>query len=530
LLIGLYLFTLIRTGWICDDAYITFRTVDNLTHGHGLRWNIQERVQVYTSPLWMLLMSGLYSLTDEIFFTSIVSSIAISMGTALLALATVGGPGPAGALLIASLITSRAYADFSTSGMENPLSHLLVAAFLYTYLRSSSRSPTQSRSLALLWLMAALSALTRLDSLLIYAPVLLWLLADAFQARNWRSIGYVVLGSSPLFVWEAVSLLYYGFPLPNTAYAKLGTGIDQSALARQGMLYLFDSLRADPITVPIILLGGVVPILARTRASHLLPLSAGIVLYLGYVVTIGGDFMSGRFLTSSFLCCLVMLLYSMRDALRVPSRALTASTAVVVAFVLTPAPPLLSGADYGSSGSRVYRGIEDARAYYYQNASLMNAKRGVPMPNRDLVHMGREIREQARRLPEGRYAYVSRASIGYLGFFCGPRVHVTDPYGLADALIARLPVPEGADWRVGHFSRELPAGYKETLLSRENRISDPDLAAYNEMLRSVTRGPLFERERLANIWKLNSGRSDHLIEAYARRTSAAASSHGPAPE
>ena len=36
---------LIRTAWLDDDAYITFRTVDNVLHGYGLRWNVLNRVQ-----------------------------------------------------------------------------------------------------------------------------------------------------------------------------------------------------------------------------------------------------------------------------------------------------------------------------------------------------------------------------------------------------------------------------------------------------------------------------------------------------
>ena len=26
---------ILRTAWVCDDAYISFRTVDNFVHGHG---------------------------------------------------------------------------------------------------------------------------------------------------------------------------------------------------------------------------------------------------------------------------------------------------------------------------------------------------------------------------------------------------------------------------------------------------------------------------------------------------------------
>ena len=48
---------LIRTAWLDDDAYITFRTVDNVLHGYGLRWNVVDRVQAYTHPLWMMAMT-----------------------------------------------------------------------------------------------------------------------------------------------------------------------------------------------------------------------------------------------------------------------------------------------------------------------------------------------------------------------------------------------------------------------------------------------------------------------------------------
>ena len=27
-------------AWIGEDAFITFRTIDNFVRGHGLRWNI----------------------------------------------------------------------------------------------------------------------------------------------------------------------------------------------------------------------------------------------------------------------------------------------------------------------------------------------------------------------------------------------------------------------------------------------------------------------------------------------------------
>ena len=52
-----FAWVLLRTAWLCDDAYMIFRTVDNFVNGYGPVWNVAERVQVYTPPLWMMLLS-----------------------------------------------------------------------------------------------------------------------------------------------------------------------------------------------------------------------------------------------------------------------------------------------------------------------------------------------------------------------------------------------------------------------------------------------------------------------------------------
>jgi arabinofuranosyltransferase len=70
---------MIRNAWIVDDAYITFRTVDNVVSGYGLTWNPDERVQSYTHPLWMFVVTLVYLITNELFFSVIILSFVISM-------------------------------------------------------------------------------------------------------------------------------------------------------------------------------------------------------------------------------------------------------------------------------------------------------------------------------------------------------------------------------------------------------------------------------------------------------------------
>src|SRR3990172_2306461 len=124
-------FVIYRNAWLCDDAYITFRTVYNFVNGYGLTWNIVERVQVYTNPLWMFLISGLYFVTNEIYYTSIVLSIAITFVTALLIAFKIT---PNTSTAVVSLITltfSKAFIDYSTSGLENPLTFFILSLYLF---------------------------------------------------------------------------------------------------------------------------------------------------------------------------------------------------------------------------------------------------------------------------------------------------------------------------------------------------------------------------------------------------------------
>jgi arabinofuranosyltransferase len=60
---ALLVISLIRTAWLSDDAYITFRTADNVIHGYGLVWNTAERVQTYTHPLWLALIAPAFAAT-----------------------------------------------------------------------------------------------------------------------------------------------------------------------------------------------------------------------------------------------------------------------------------------------------------------------------------------------------------------------------------------------------------------------------------------------------------------------------------
>jgi len=105
--------------------------------------------------------------------------------------------------------------------------------------------------------------------------------------------------------WTLFSLIYYGFPFPNTAYAKLATGIDSGELRAQGLLYLLDSLDRDPITLTTIAIVIIMSAFERTVSARMLAI--GIMLYLWYIVSIGGDFMTGRFLSVPLFASVLLM-------------------------------------------------------------------------------------------------------------------------------------------------------------------------------------------------------------------------------
>ena len=73
------LLVLLYTAWLGDDAFITIRTVDNWVNGFGLTWNINERVQAYTHPLWMLLLSAFHFFIRDGYFTLLIANIVVSL-------------------------------------------------------------------------------------------------------------------------------------------------------------------------------------------------------------------------------------------------------------------------------------------------------------------------------------------------------------------------------------------------------------------------------------------------------------------
>ncbi|MFQ5669189.1 MAG: hypothetical protein ACE5HD_01565 [Acidobacteriota bacterium] len=497
----LFAVVVLRNAWLSDDAFITFRTVDNFSHGYGLTWNVSERVQAYTHPLWMFLVSAASFYTGEIPVTTLLISAGLSVLAAGLLMLGAARTLWSAFLALGILSFSKAFVDYSTSGLENPLTHVLVVLFCMILLRRSMNG----RTVLLLSVMAGLGTLNRMDTLLLFLPGLAYAL---WKTWSWRSLRSAAIGFIPFILWELFSIFYYGFPFPNTAYAKLASGLTRNELGGQGFSYLADSLARDPLTLSVIAAGMALPFFIRKAPSACI--AAGASLYLVYLVWIGGDFMSGRFLTAPLLAACALVSHSTavsRRLIALPGLAL-----VILLGLASPHPPVFSGADYGhdykaQTASVDRNGISDERAFYYPATGLLRVERGLPVPSPRHVWVAAALQARAEKR-----SVVVRNSVGFFGFFAGPGVHVLDELALGDPLLARLPPAWRSHWRIGHFFRDIPDGYVNTLASGHNELTDENLAAYYDRLSLIVRGPLLSLERLRAIASMNLGRSDHLID------------------
>ncbi len=479
-----------RTAWVCDDAFISLRTVDNALHGYGLRWNIAERVQSYTHPLWLLCLVPIYGLIGDPYYAVLAAGLLASVAAVWLLGRQIAASQSAAAVAVTLLLVSRGFVDYSSSGLENPLTHLLLAAFSFSMWQASGTgsSPLMPS------LCAALLLMNRLDLLVLIAPALGWLW---LRQRSWRPWRAVLLGLAPLLFWLGFALVYYGTCVPNTALAKLQSGVPARELWSQGLRYLAYSLHYDPAT--LLTIGATAALVAWRGRTIERALMLGVGAQLLYIVSVGGDFMAGRFLTAPFFLAILCMarLFDLAD--RWPRRV--AWLALVLVGIITPRAATLIDRS----------GIADERRYYWGSTGLLNGTPDWARPTTEARLPGDIARAIHTPL-------LVENAVGVIGFYAGPTVTVVDRAALCDPLLARLPMvaadPLAIDlmrrvssaeplhsWRIGHFTRNLPRGYLSSLLTGQNKIVDLRAAALYADVSTITRAPLWSPARRAAIFR-----------------------------
>lgn len=482
-------------AWVAEDAYITFRVIENFFAGYGLRWNTHERVQVYTHPLWLLIHIPVYAVWKNLFHATIAVSIACVTGALALVFSSTKRPRLiALGLFLLPLALSKSFMDYTTSGLETPLCYLLFAFFGYVIIRLRAHP----QFWFYLSLSVGLAVLNRFDNAIIYTPTLVYLVVTQWKDVNWRQIRW---GAAPLIAWLIFALIYYGFIFPNTKYAKLDTGLPLTLYLQQSVNYVKYLLIFDSPGF-IVLCSSLLFIFRKDAIPACIAL--GVYFYFLYVLFIGGDYMAGRFWAFPIFIS-AWLWYAFPPTHFRTDTMFACICLLLVAFVATP---LIRDINKNCSNCMELKGrILDATRTFQLNRlvektdPLTLRKKGRYPFCRD----GKKLSETPVKV---------MFYVGMHAYCAGPELKAIDMLGLGDPLMARLPANQAQGFYIGHFRRKIPDGYIYAIDTGDTSRMQPDLEIYYQRLRLITSGDIWDFQRLLTIVFFNFGYYDKYKEDY----------------
>ncbi|MDP9150042.1 MAG: hypothetical protein M3O36_08900 [Myxococcota bacterium] len=539
--------------WVHDDGFINLRIVRNLLHGDGPVFNIDERVEAGTSPLWIAILAVLGALGARLEPAAVFAGISLT-GVGLLA-AQVGcssrSPSvqdrgwaavglPIGAAVVAALPPVW---DYASSGLETGLALAWLGLSFAALARRIDR-PREgggggtgwSRRDAAAASFVGLGALVRPEFILYVGAFCVALVAQARREATHHRKPAGVLASAARTVGAACALPlayevfragYYGCLAPNTAIAK------EAFLTNwpQGRCYLGNFFGTYQLGWPLAAATvfwlvrlarrgtGVPRALAPTV---LLPVAAA--LHATYLVAIGGDYMHARLLIPSLFAALLPVMNAPCSTPgRAPPPIVLASCAVALGvWAVVCATRLRVGVENVC-------GIGDEHGWYVARAGQDNpvtleAYRGHPFHEGGMNTLARilgacpgsgsssaphpfcrrvfvEEDDMGALAPSPTAAViatgvdsrieavVSTGAIGIFGYLLPRTVHLLDNHGLADPLTARVALHERD--RPGH-EKKLPPAWMLARFAEPMLEEDARITAARHALAC---GPLADLER-----------------------------------
>jgi hypothetical protein len=271
---------------IVDDAFTSFRYAQNLIDGHGLVYNPGERVEGYTNFLWTLIIACFMKIgfsPEPV--SQILGTISGGIGIILLfLLSSLIAPKNKFLNLIAPLFLSvnSCYAVWSTAGMETTFFTALVLLGVTRYVYEIQNK----REMPLSSVIFGIASLARFEGLLFFGITFIHQAILVIKKRilpKTLLVSFLLFFSIflPYYIWRYT---YYGWPLPNTLYAKVGSGTDQYI---RGLNYIEKFLFEFSGWIFLMIL-----LVFRKISIYILYLLFITFSYLLYVIYIGGDGLS----------------------------------------------------------------------------------------------------------------------------------------------------------------------------------------------------------------------------------------------
>ena len=432
---GIGLFYTISKTSLFDDAYISLRYARNMAEGYGLVFNPGERVEGYTNFLWTFTLGILIYLLP-------VEPPMIAIALSLLAYAAnlvvvfvlsrrisrqerAGFNLPLAVLLMGFNVTIT---DYGTTGLETACASLFVNLGLLFLL-----SPMKTSTTMLSGLMFILATLTRPDHAIFFvAGGVALFVTFAKSMIEKRSIHlselrHLIGYAAPFTVYGAYILwkyIYYGDIVPNTYYTKMVA----FSYVGQGLVYASIFYLANHFWVigALFLVWLFFPANGAAIQRFKVFTLFSVVVYHGYIIKIGGDFMHGRF----FVPLIPLMLLSVENlAQQVIGNARQIRRFAIGALIVAVLSMTAININYYRNGVRHWNVSDESAVYRVTDFFPVTVS-----------HFSYPVAIQMKRLltERGLSPIISTHGIGMVAYYT--RLVTIDQLGLTDSFVSKLPV------------------------------------------------------------------------------------------
>lgn len=292
-----------------DDAMISMRYAYNLAHGHGLVWNVGDRVQGYTNPGWTLVMAAVHLLGLPLRLNSLcllAINVGLHAGLALYVFFCVRQKLGSLAAAIAALLVgyNLPLLAWTVAGFETSLQALLVTVALLRFLPIGNDEASRPAKLHWAVLLTGLTTIVRPDGAVLFAAVaavslglIYFCPADRDSGRRQAIRFWAMLFISALLIvgMFAAQKHYYGDWAPNTFRLKAtGAAPDIRRIAKYWIRFVVsDAQGIYLLCAGVYLLRGLARPAARMRYAAVAAILVG---WFAFISWTGGDvFRHSRF-------------------------------------------------------------------------------------------------------------------------------------------------------------------------------------------------------------------------------------------
>ena len=275
---------------VFEDAFISFRYSQNLADGHGLVFNVGERVWGYSNFLWTVLLALCIKSGLPVILSAKCLGVLCAMAIMGLLFRWSEGRDSKNLVLMLSgpllLATSTHFILAAQNGMET----LLFTGLAFAGILSLIFSIERHKPFPLYAILFLLASLTRPEGPLLMV-VAVGIEAVVFLRSRDRMILKRASLAAAIFIiaygtYILVMYSYYGFPLPSAFYVKVAPFSIKVLL--RGLKYVtsfFSDIHFYILLFPILF-----GMFDRVRQTRNWILATFALSYLVFVIYVGGDF------------------------------------------------------------------------------------------------------------------------------------------------------------------------------------------------------------------------------------------------